>query len=458
MGPTDESFNWKGLRFFCGLAVSVLLVGVCLYVQAGRPYIPPTPPPTNSLVTTSQRAVSDSLHYQIPLRTIRKLTIADVVPPQGKFIAADLVTMQLSLYQDGTMVEQYPIKTRGRPGTPWETPAGLYKIQNKEENHFSSIGKVYMPYSMQFYGNYFIHGWTYYPDGTPTPFTFSGGCIKLETENAEKVFRFADVGTQVFVYDSKQTTPPPSLLLSGSQPPFVKAASWLVADLDTGDVFAEHNAQLIENPEYANILMSTLVANETISLDKKISVPEGVLTSPPDNSNTLPKTFLVNDLFYPLLLQANSTILDALASYNGRRNFVRSMNATAAALDMASTTFVSLDSPENVTTAEDLYRLAWYLTNKKSFVLKIASTQEKSIAAVDGSKYKISQSRNPATISVLPISVGDQARHVAIIVLNSPDQENDSTLLSNWISGTVRTGSQAACVSCAEPKYRKIDL
>src|SRR5262249_36028628 len=161
-------------------------------------------------------------------------------------------------------------------------------------------------YSMQFYGNYFIHGWTYYPDGTPTAATFSGGCIKLETENAEKVFAFADVGTKVFVYDPPQGEPPPSLSLASMPVPEINAPSYLVADIDTGDVYVEREANVKRPIASVTKLMTALVANEVISFDKKVSVSEGSLVNPPIIEATTTKTFLIGDLLYPLLMQSSN--------------------------------------------------------------------------------------------------------------------------------------------------------
>jgi lipoprotein-anchoring transpeptidase ErfK/SrfK len=462
---SDHSFDWNEALYagkilailFCFLALTQFGVS---YTQTALPaqqqVAVRTPAPARVVAAQSIAPQAD-----VPLispRAIKSLTISDVLPQTGKFIAADLVAMQISLYQDGQLVAQYPIKTKGRAGTPWETPAGLYKVQSKEENHFSSIGKVNMPYSLQFYGNYFIHGWTTYPDGTPTPFTFSGGCIKLDTANAKHIYDFAEVGTPVFVYDTKEDTPPPSLTLAPATAPQVAADAWLVADIDTGDVFAEHNADAPESPASATTLMAALVANETISLDKKVQISEGALSDPPDQTSSTVKTFLVDDLFYPLLLQPNDLVTSALTSYNGTHLFVHTMNSTALALDMGSTTFAAAsDTGENTTTAEDMYRLAWYLLNKKSFVLKIADTEKKTISAVDGSTYEIVHASSSPAISVVNFTVGTTTRHVAVITLNSADAIGDSQKLSQWIQQAATVETQAACALCAVPTYRKIE-
>jgi D-alanyl-D-alanine carboxypeptidase/lipoprotein-anchoring transpeptidase ErfK/SrfK len=486
MNFTDHSFDWRGFTF----ALKILFV-FFVAVSAGHygltyalTYFAPTTPPTLAAVQIPPRipvAEAATLSSTTPQRIINTLSIANAVPPQGKFIAADLVNMKLYLYQDGTTTAEYTIEKKGKPGTPWETPSGIYAIQTKEENHFSTIGKVYMPFSMQFYGNYFIHGMTYYPDGTPTAASFSGGCIKLTTEDAEKVFEFADKGTKVFVYDSKQTTPLPPLVLDSVPNQPLDAKAYLVADIDTGDVYAEQNAQ--EQRPIASVtkLMTALVANEIISLDKKVSVPEGTLFNPPNATTTATKTFLVDDLFYPLLMQSSNGIADALASYYGRRGFVGWMNTTAKALDMTSTTFADSSgiSPDNISTTEDLFRLATYLKNKKSFVLKITDTQAKTITADDGSDYQIQNVNAPANaapfeggkvghttaaedtmLSVLSFKVGTDTRRVAVIVLGSSDQAQDTKNLAEWIMKAATQGSaEAACVSCTQPpEHRKIEL
>lgn len=415
-----------------------------------------------------------------PPRVVERLTPSQVVPAQGKFILADLQSMTIRLYLDGVATTTLPIKTTGKPGTPWETPAGFYAIQTKEENHFSSIGKVNMPYSMQFYGNYFIHGWTTYLDGTPTPVTFSGGCIKLDTADAAQVFAFADVGTKLFVYDPPATQTLPPLALSAHPEPRIDADSYLIADLDTGDVYAEHFAQ--EKRPIASItkLMTALVANESISFDKKISVPEGVLTNPRNMADVRPKHFVVGDLLYPLLMQSSNHVADALAEYYGPENFVRWMNTEAQALGMNDTVYADPSgiSPENVSTTEDLFRLAAYIAHKKSFIFGITKTPDRAIVASDGSRYTVINVNEPANqepfaggkightdeardtmVSLLSIQQGDAQRRVALIVLGSDDQARATKALAKWMLARAKEGPQTACVLCTSlPEYRRISF
>ncbi len=488
MDQTEQSqpqphhhFDWKSFLHHSKLLIFCVVFGLIAYfaIPAVISLIVPVPQvkPISSQSTKNHLGESTQ-------RTINKLTVADVIPSEGKLIAADLVNMKMLLYQNGTLVAEYPIASKGRAGTPWETPSGFYSVRTKELSHFSSIAKVYMPYSMQFYGNYFIHGRTHYADGTLTSATFSGGCIKLDTVNAEKVFAFADVGTKVFVYDTKQTAPLPTLSLARIPIPDIAAPSYLVADIDTGDVYAEQNSQ--ERRPIASVtkLMTALVANEIISFDKKLSVPESSLFNPPIPERTAQKIFSVNDLFYPLLMHSSNGVADAIAAYYGKNGFVGWMNTTAKALDMSSTSFADPSglSPDNLSTTDDLFRLAAYLANKKSFVLKITHMPSTTVTADDGSQYRVGNVNSPVIsqpfqggkvghttaaadtlLSVISFKVGESTRRVAIAVLGSTNQLKDAHNLANWITRAAEkevSESQAACVSCAQvaPTYRRIEL
>jgi hypothetical protein len=56
---------------------------------------------------------------------------------KASFIEADLSAMILRVYKDGNLSLEVPINSKGREGSWWETPAGLYKISSKEDKHFA---------------------------------------------------------------------------------------------------------------------------------------------------------------------------------------------------------------------------------------------------------------------------------------------------------------------------------
>lgn len=485
MSKVNHSFDWRGCYFALKLFLVCLAVvgtGHWGFVHALAYFTQPTP---STLVATQDAPAATSTAVEFssttPQHIINSLTIAEVAPRQGKFIAADLVNMKISLYENGTTTAEYPILTKGKPGTPYETPSGFYSVQTKEENHFSSISKVNLPYSMQFYGNYFIHGWPTYQDGTPVASTYSGGCIRLHTEDAAQVYAFVDLGTGVFVYDTGAATSAPSLVLGSTPLPALSATSYLVADVDTGDIYAEQNAQ--ERRPIASVtkLMTALVANETIMFDKKITVPRGELQDTQVATDTAPQTFVVGNLLYPLLMESNNYIADTLAQHYGTSAFIGWMNSQAKALDMISTTFADASgvSADNVSTPEDLYRLAVYLANKKSFVWKITRTPHKTIVSDDGSRYTFSNfnkfsglasfvggkvghttQAQDTMVSIFSQPVNGQERRVVVVVLDSSDYAADTQKLADWFGESATGAPNTACVSCNAPplQYRQIKL
>ena len=119
----------------------------------------------------------------------------------GKFIDINLETMTASLFKNGSLTQQFPVAGKGNPAT-WPTPEGNFTIKTKEQNHFSIKSHVWMPLSMQFYGDYFLHAWPYWPNGEKLVSKYSGGCIRLFDEGAQELFAFADIGTPVRVHST----------------------------------------------------------------------------------------------------------------------------------------------------------------------------------------------------------------------------------------------------------------
>lgn len=119
--------------------------------------------------------------------------------PESSFVLADLKAMMImTVDREKEIIKTYPVLSF-RDFGKFKTPTGNFTALMKEEKHFSSIGRVWMPWSIQFSGDYFIHGWPYYPDGTQVPQGYSGGCVRLATKDAEELYTFIKVGTPIIV-------------------------------------------------------------------------------------------------------------------------------------------------------------------------------------------------------------------------------------------------------------------
>jgi D-alanyl-D-alanine carboxypeptidase len=459
-------FDWHGFLFACGFAVVIGFFGLAIHLGILYAFTDREAEAQAEMVVPSKLEHFSSKDVSAPVasrRVIESLSIAEAVPRDGKFIAADLTAMKLLMYQNGAVVEELNILSKGKPGTSWETPSGYYSIRTKEESHFSTIGHVYMPYSMQFYGNYFIHGWSYYPDGTPVSASFSGGCIRLSTVDAKKVYDFATIGTGIFVYEEEKQKPLDALAVQYLPVPNIRAEAYLVADVDTGDVYAEKNATEPRPIASVTKLMTALVANELISFERSIPIQNVALTAGKGRA-TSTEEFLVGDLLYPLLLESNNVVADSIARYYGKTPFVGWMNTTAKAFGMQSTTFADPTgaSVDNIASADDVYRLLKYLSDRKSFVLSITQVPTKEVRSQSGSLYTVANVNSPVYESpfvggkagltsaagetmatVVGVNDGDVQRRIAIVVLKSDDRVSDTLSLAKWLTETVAVSERA---------------
>jgi len=376
---------------------------------------------------------------------VRERFIAD----EASFVEADLSAMRLRVYQDGVVTKDVPIKSKGREGSWWETPAGLYRIEAKKENHFSSFGQVYQPWSMIFQGNFFIHGWPYYPDGTPVASTYSGGCIRLADEDAEAVYQLVSTGMPVLVYSDRfhedNFAYSPNL-------PNVSAERYLVADLGNNYVFLEQGSD--DQVPIASLtkLVTALVASEYINLDNPITITQTMLATTSLPRLRAGEKIRALDLLYPLLLESSNEAAAALAQTLGKARFVGLMQKKVQALGMLDTVLVdaSGSGAGNISTPQDLFHLLKYLQYNRSFVLKLTTGELNRSAygkahftnlhnfnlfAGDpsflGGKVGQTLAAKETMVALFEIPFEATPRSVAIIVLGSNDVARDvQTLLA----------------------------
>ncbi len=383
-------------------------------------------------------------------------------PATGRFIEADLRAMTIALYENGALVESLPILAKGKIGSPWETPGGVYQILGKELDHFSSIGKVHMPYSLQFFGNFFIHGWPYYPDGTPVSANYSGGCIRLSTESAAKVFAFSVPGTPLRILDHSLSAPDRSMgsyrLNPGVPPrgvpaPNLSADAYLVADLLTGDVIVGHNKDQVLPIASITKLFSTLVSLEVVNQFQEATVSaEALATYGESGGLVLGERISTGDLLYPLLLESSNDAAEVLARHFGRSSFIRHLNEKAQAIGLTKTSLVDPSGigDQNISTASDLFKLFRYIHHGKAYVLSVL---KKSSYQAAGHQW-VNNSEQLATLGYLGgksghtnaagdtflggfnVPFGNTSRSVVVVVLGSENRQTDvQTLLSYLKTG-----------------------
>jgi hypothetical protein len=462
------------------LALMILSASlVFLYVQANREYAVTVRTPNSAesgFIYGAWPALENADYFD----SMKQGFLDEKVP----FVEANLSAMTLRVYgEEGLMIE-VPIKSKGREGSWWETPSGLYRAEYKERNHFSSFGHVYMPYSIQFQGNFFIHGWPYYPGGEEVPESFSGGCIRLSTEDAENVYPLIERGMPILVFEGDFVADEFSYSFT---PPNIQAASYLAVDLRNNFVFLSHDPTSLRSTEIVPRIMTALVASEYQNVEKEIEIVDEILAMASTSSSTasttperfaVGETYTVYDLLFPLLLENSPTAAAAIMYPLGEARAVALMQAKARSLGMQQTHFADTTglSPENRTTAEDIVHFGRYLYNNRPFILRMsAGTVETHIygepaftgleplhpagdeqAFVGGladasSTLLVHEAETLETesklaadqpirdmLAIFELTFRGESRPIAIVLLDSPDLKADLRAVEGYIEDTYR--------------------
>ncbi len=382
---------------------------------------------------------------------------------RASFIEVDLSRMIIRAYQGGALAHEATLVSKGKEGSWWETPAGLYSVQARERSHYSSFGHVYMPWSMQFQGNFFIHGWPHGADGTPVAAGFSGGCVRLANEDAEAVFNLASIGMPVLVYEAADGDDARESVVYEIKKPTLSAHAYLAADLENNFVFAEALPDTPQPIASLTKLMTALVAVEYINVEREVTIKQAMIAStsiPRLRSGTRAS---VLDLLSLLLMESSNEAARAIPSPIGVNQFLSLMNDKAKAIGMKASHFAdtSGERSDNSATAADLFMLAKYLYENRSFVLHMSIGGENRSAygpsqfanlvnlnavpgttGTVGAKAGRSSSAKNTMLAVFKMEIAGRKRPVAIIVLGSDDAPKDVAALYAHIQHRFTTLSQ----------------
>lgn len=391
----------------------------------------------------------------------------DAVATSGeKLIALDIPSMTVSLYEGSVLVESFPILSREREGIFWQPPTGKYTIQSKELKHFSSALDAWMPYSMQFHGNFFIHGSPTHADGSDASKGYSGGSIQLKKNDAALVYAFGAIGTRVFVTggipkESMPTSPRYYFrsLDQDEMPPHITAPAFIVADVNQGTVLWEREA---DSPRAAGALVSLLTAItsvETIDQYKVVHMGELLLGTSAGRKHTVGTAdeLPLGALMYPLLFDMNDTAAKAFAEVHGTKQFVSYMNQKANAIGMENTHAEGvLSSDTMTTTARDLLTLLRYAEERKNFLITVSLLPLREWSGDGGESHYVWENKNPwiregdgryrggvagvesdgsgsaMLFFALPLAEFGN-RTIAIVLLDSRDVIGDTKAINNFI-------------------------
>lgn len=152
-------------------------------------------------------------------------------------------------------------------------------------------------------------------------------------------------------------------------PPQIKATGYLLIDMNSQKIVAEHNADArLEPASLTKIMTAHVIFNElaqgNLKLSDKVHVSEKAWKTPGSRMFIEVNTQVsVEDLLHGLIIQSGNDAAVALAEHvaGSESAFANMMNDQAAELGMTGTHFVNatgLPDPEHYTTAHDVAKVA----------------------------------------------------------------------------------------------------
>jgi len=441
--------NWKQL-FALLLLGSIVCFGVLLYLEKISQELDFPDYPWKL-----KRHIEEGKTKEVYLRFFEKKK-EKLLFEKSDFLEINLEKMNVSLYKKGELINDFPVLTRGDPQGWGGSAVGLYNVVSGNELSYSIVSDVYMPYSLRYYGKYYLHGQPYYPGGRKLDTPISGGCLRLSDKDAKTIYYEVEIGMPVLVID-KERDDYKCLRRDTSDFPNVSAESYLVADIDSGYVFAEKDSQVQRPLASVTKLMTAIVVSENIDLRKFIMVQEKMLESYGYTEVLEPgKNFRVVELFYPLLVESSNDAAEVLSYFMGPQRTIEMMNEKAKTILMEKTSFSDpsgLD-PKNVSTAQDLFYLARYLFNNRPPILEITRGKKvrsfgeisfdidnlwnKNIFIDDetfiGGKTGFIKASKYTSLFLFRFTDKDgKERNVAITLLGSDDNRSDTQKIYIWL-------------------------
>lgn len=383
-------------------------------------------------------------------------------------INVNLDAKSLVVSEGTTTIATFPILSIGRPGTFWETPAGDYSVKTKEAKHLSSIGNTWMPWSMQFYGNFFIHGWPTYQNGADVPPGYSGGCIRLSTADAKTLFSLVRINTRVHVTGGTLPSSNNEMryyMRDTGALPEISAQAFSVFDEETGQVLWSRGEDQLIAPGRLVSLMTALVSVETIDQYKYVDFEK--LVKGRDVSSAKAKDIgavQVGALLYPLLFDGSDIAAKGIVKLRGEKVFRGAMNEKSKAIGMTNTVWGGgTGLVTSTTTPRDLATLLSYSDTQKSFLMKTTMTEEYAFEPFGQSRFSWKNknawlldsrfkggllvkekdgSSNLLALYDLPVNEFS-TRKIGFVVLGSRHAEDDLFELSEYTSTHFFYGSQS---------------
>ena len=402
-----------------------------MQIQEFEPDVYYNVPPEKSFIYGS----ADTAGYGFEDYVLDKITSErkKLIEQKRSFIDVDLQEMKLALYKEGEVFEIFVVQSKGKEGSWWQTPPGAYFVGDKVVSHFSTVARVWMPYAIQFYGNFFIHGWPYDNFGRSLSLGPSGGCIRLLTKDAAVVFEFAEKGMPVLIFEETKIPPLPALLPIDKEMalPKITGRYFMVADLATGELLLNKGIHTEIHADAMVRGMFALAVSEVVSMERRMVARDWMIDGIGEGIIVPNSSYRVQDLLNLLILRSSEESAMVLSRFFSSEYFVSAMNARARSIGMHKTIFVDVTgfSKANTTTLFDTARMMRYIKDYRGFIFNISDKWSGSGSQGKETVFKVFTGKTQKE--------GDLERHVFIGIADSLDAESDLKNIILWLGNDL---------------------
>ena len=288
----------------------------------------------------------------------------------------------------------------------------------------------------------------------------------------------------VFKFDNITYPPQPKYsITTGAKDLKIGAVSYVVGDVNTGEIILEKNSESIFPIASVTKLMTALVSLETHEQNEKTKVSNRAANIESSRGDLRSgESVLVSDLLYPLLLVSSNNAAEVLAEHNGRPSFMKLMNDFAENIGMEKTNYEDPSglSSKNTSTAKDLFKLSTYLENNHRTVFDITTLTEytalgkvwKNINRFSnndnfiGGKTGYTSSAKRTGVGIFSVSFPDyEDRHIGIILLRTDDRTKDIYTILNYLREnvvygypeTIKEDEEKLVESLTIPEIKKVE-
>jgi serine-type D-Ala-D-Ala carboxypeptidase (penicillin-binding protein 5/6) len=236
--------------------------------------------------------------------------------------------------------------------------------------------------------------------------------------------------------------------------PKVEAKSYLVGDIETGEIILAKNENQALPIASISKLMTSVVVDEFYGLSETVRVSSSAIdTYGKQGRLSENETYKVSEILYPLILESSNDAAEAIAESFGRNTFIQNMNEKAKEIGMNNTNYSDPSglSNRNISTVSDLFKLTKYINQYRNYIFHISSLNAYKIDKktwYNNSKFKSDKSyyggkngyideAGHTQVVIFDMNFKGDKRKIAFIILNTNDLEPNIYGLKNYVNKYV---------------------